>query len=151
MKPLLILLLAAVTFSQQSHSQSPASPEEAVRRADQAWLKAITSKSVQDAVDLYDAEAITMGPAMPPAHGPAEIRAMWQKLFAQPNFRVTWKTERIVITDAGKIAAATGTWSGAGETDAGPFLAVWRKQPDGKWKVLIDSAWFSSPPKNQAR
>ncbi len=127
--------------------QTPATPEPnieaAIRLADEAWMKGIASKSVEQTVAMYDAEVLTAGSAMPPARGLAAIRAMWTRLFAQPDFLLTWKTDKVVITESGTIASSSGTWRGAKPNATGPFLAVWRKQRDGKWKILIDSAWYS--------
>ncbi len=70
---------------------------------------------------------------------------MWAKLFAEPGFLLTWKTDRIVVLQSGDIAYSTATWRGAKPNSGGPGLVVWRRQSDGNWKVLIDSAWFSEP------
>jgi ketosteroid isomerase-like protein len=140
-----LFLLAAIGWSQPP-PKSAVDEESAVRQADEAWMRAIVSKSVDQAVELYDPEVLTAGSAMPPARGLAEVRAMWTKLFAQPGFVLTWKTENVLIADSGSIASSTGTWRGDKPDATGPFLAVWRKQRDGKWKVLIDSAWYSRTP-----
>ena len=107
----------------------------------------MASKSVAQTVALYDAEAVTGGSAMMPAHGLAAVRAMWVKAFAEPDFFLTWKADKVVVTESGTIAYSSGNWRMAGPNATGPYLAVWRRQADGQWKVLIDAAWFSSTPK----
>ena len=118
--------------------------EAAVRKADDAWAKSIAGRSVERTVAMYDTDAFMAGDAMPPARGIAEIHSMWTKFFADPNFTVTWKSESVVVSRSGKIAWSKGTWHTTGPTQAGSFVAVWRKQRNGEWKVLIDSAWFAS-------
>ena len=49
-------------------AQTPTS-EAAVLEADEAWAKAIASKSVEQTVELYDADALTAGSAMTPRCG----------------------------------------------------------------------------------
>ena len=120
--------------------------EAAIRQADEAWAKASVSKSVEELVTFYDPEAFTAG-SMPPARGLAAVRAMWVKVLAQKGFSLTWKAEKIVTTESETIACSTGTWRNDGMNAAGPYIAVWRKQPDGQWKVLIDACWYSRPPK----
>ena len=119
------------------------SPEAAIRQADEAWAKAIASKSVEEAIAFYDPEAITAGSAMPPAQGLAGIRGMWAEFFVQPDYSLTWKANKVVITETGGLAYSTGTWRTAKPDELGPYIAIWRKQPDGQWKVLVDAAWFS--------
>jgi ketosteroid isomerase-like protein len=94
---------------------------------------------------MYDPEALTAGSAMPPARGVAAVRAMWTQLFAQPEFVLTWEIEKVVVTESGAMAYSSGTWH-MGPNANGPYLAVWQKQPDGKWKILVDSAWYSRRP-----
>lgn len=122
------------------------SPETAIRQADESWAKASLSKSVEELVTFYDPEAFTAG-EMPPARGLAAIREMWVRVLAQKGFSLTWKAERIVINESETIACSSGTWRNIGMNANGPYLAVWRKQPDGQWKVLIDACWYSNPEK----
>jgi ketosteroid isomerase-like protein len=148
MKTVMILLcFAAVAIvSAQAPPRSESTPEEAIQAVNELWLKAIDNKYVEQTVSVYDAEAVTAGSAMPPAQGIAGIRAMWTNLFAQPGFNLSWKTDKIVVTKSGTIAFMTAIWRGEPNL-TGPCMAVWRKQPDGRWKVLIDSAWFAPAPK----
>jgi ketosteroid isomerase-like protein len=140
----MIASIFAVAFS-QAPKQSAPDPESAIRNADEAWAKAIALKSVKDAVSFYDADAVTAGSAMPAARGLAGIEAMWTKLFSQPDFSLNWKADKIAVTETGSIAYSTGVWFW-GTDIKGPYLAVWRKQPDGKWKALIDAAWYFASP-----
>ena len=140
MKTLVAVILLAALFSGRSLFYSASSTEEgAVRKAEQTWCEAIASKSLDQVVASYAPDAVTAGSAMFPARGLAEFRATWAKLFADPSFVFTWKTERVVITKSGSIAYSSGTW--AEGPDHGPYLAVWQKQENGQWKVLIDAAW----------
>jgi len=105
--------------------------------------KAIAAKSLDETMAMYDAEAFTEGSAMPPARGLAAIRTMWAEFLDQPNFSLAWNLERVVVTESATIATTTGNWRAISPNGSGAYLAVWRKQPDGKWKILIDSAWYS--------
>ncbi len=134
----IVLASLAVTAPQPSPSASPA--EAAVREADAAWARAVAAKSLDQTVACYDPEAVTAGSAMFPAQGLAAFRTQWQQQFAQPTFALTWTVQRVVVLESGTIAYSSGTWK-MGTNLQGPYLAVWRKQPDGKWKVLVDAAW----------
>jgi ketosteroid isomerase-like protein len=91
---------------------------------------------------FYDPDATTAGPAMDPARGVAEIREMWKSLFeTQGERRLSWSVEKIVIAPSGDLATLAAAWKESGSEAGGPALAVWKKQPDGTWKVLIDAAW----------
>ena len=138
-------VLAAVGGGlEQLPPASATSAEVAVRQSDEAWAKAIPTKSLDQTVAMYDPEAVTAGSAMFPARGVEAFRTNWASLFAQAGFALTWTAEKVVVTDSGTIAYSSGTWRGT--AGSGPYLAVWRRQPDGQWKVLVDAAWFARPP-----
>jgi len=136
-----VIFLAAIAYALYQGGPPSSAPDAAVRNADEAWAKAVASTSVAQTLAFYDPAAVTAGSAMFPARGLADFRANWAKLFARPNFALTWKAERVVITESGSIAYSSGTWSD-GPNRNGPYLAVWRKQANGQWKVIIDAAWL---------
>jgi ketosteroid isomerase-like protein len=139
---LIICAFAALAFGQQQPAiRSSQTDEVAIRAADEAWTKAIAKKSIEETVSFYDSEAMTAGSAMPPAKGISAIRNMWKQLLSDPGFALTWKVDKVVVTESRTIGYSTGTWHIG--TDSGPYFAVWRKQPDGKWRLLMDAAWYS--------
>ena len=139
MKPPLLLIAIFLSAVQLPHGVQGA--ENEVRRADHAWATAIAAKSLDETTSFYAPDAMTAGSAMFSAEGIVEFRREWSKLFSRPNFSLAWKTEHVMVTKTGTIAYTSGTWSSDGDT--GPYLAVWQKQNDGKWKVVIDAAWQS--------
>jgi ketosteroid isomerase-like protein len=140
MRSLVSVALLTAIFCAPNLDNSPSSTSQtAIREAEKAWGTAIASKSLDRTVKAYAQDAVTAGSAMFRARGIADFRAEWAKQFSQPDFSLTWKTENVVVTNSGVIAYSSGTWSQGG--DHGPYLAVWQKQPNGEWKVLIDEAW----------
>jgi ketosteroid isomerase-like protein len=135
-------VVALIMFSLSAQQGTATEPEAAIRQADAAWMRAIAAKSIQDTMASYDPDAVTAGSAMFRAQGLQAFRESWTKMFAVAGFALSWETKRIVIIESGTIAYSSGTWKDGNE--GGPFLVVWRKQPDGKWKVLIDAAWMAS-------
>lgn len=148
---LIILCLATLTCaSPQSTHIREATAEAALRAADQALAKAIASKSLEQTLSFYDADAITAGSAMPFANGPAELRKMWIQMFAHLVFSSPpWELQNVAVTNSGTIGYSSGVWITAkdsvwsrGKDTPHPYLTVWRKQANGQWKVLIDSVWY---------
>ena len=114
-------------------------PEAELRKLDFAWSKAVASKSLDQTMAFYAPDAVTAGSAMFPAYGAADFQKQWSSLFLQPDYALSWKMERVIVTKSGTIAYTSGSWrSGDGN---GPYIAVWQKQNDGQWKVIIDAAW----------
>ena len=134
-----VALAVAILCAPHLRNSSSSTSQNAIRAAEKEWGAAIASKSLDRTVRVYAQDAVTAGSAMFRARGIADFRTEWAKQFAQPDFYLTWKTEDVVVTDSGLIGYSSGTWSQGG--DHGPYLAVWQKQQNGEWKVLIDAAW----------
>jgi ketosteroid isomerase-like protein len=66
--------------------------------------------------------------------------------------KLNWGPIWVAVSSAGDLALSTGPWEikNQGESmikvSTGLFFSVWRKQPDGSWKVAVD-AGISSPVK----
>ena len=56
--------------------------------------------------------------------------------------RLQWVPAAAVVDCAATLAASTGRWeysnAAGGEPVAGHYLTVWRREPDGEWRALLD-------------
>ena len=70
------------------------------------------------------------------------IRSHWTSFFADSAARLSWTMERAEVVTGTALGFTIGTYRGhAGSTDvAGPYFAVWQRQTDDRWLVLIDTA-----------
>ena len=137
-----IAILISVFIGRCLFAAEPVPAEAAVRKADESWARAIGERSMDKTIAMYDHDAVTAGSAMFPARGIADFQKYWKELFAKPDFELTWKADKVVIAPSGSIAYTSGTWS-MGKNGTGTYLAVWRKQTDGSWRVLVDAAWYA--------
>jgi len=64
--------------------------------------------------------------------------------------KLSWGPTWVAVSSAGDLALSTGPWEfrvpedAAKEPSTGHFFSVWRRQPDGAWRVAVD-AGISSP------
>jgi ketosteroid isomerase-like protein len=84
--------------------------------------------------------------------GKAAIRAMVTSSFALPGFRITWTPERAVVATSGDLGYTTGTnevsvpdSTGQVTRMTGRYLAVWRRDADGRWRNVEDYASPAPP------
>jgi len=123
----------------------------ALRAADQAW-----SQSTSD-LDLFMSyfadDAVAALPDAEPAQGKQAIRILYSGIFRTPGFALKWTSTRVDVAESGAFGYTLGTFEltlqdSGGKTHArtGKYQTVWRKQPDGQWKVVADLAAFDSPP-----
>ena len=71
----------------------------------------------------------------------ANAQDMWKARPAQPGSRLTWYPVLADIAQSGELGYTTGPWNllqNDRPQAAGEYVTVWRKQPDGQWKFVVD-------------
>lgn len=101
----------------------------------------------------YVEDAVLVPPGGRMIAGRDSIRAFWTP--RNPDFRTlahSLTTDRLEV--AGELAVEVGTWRQEGQLrdaepreSAGRYLVVWRRQPDGVWKMQFDS-WTAPFPED---
>jgi uncharacterized protein (TIGR02246 family) len=126
--------------------------ENAVRQADMDWSKAAASKDVDKVVSYYTEDGAVYAPNSPLAAGQPAIKVAWTGMVNLPGFMVNWVPSRVEVARSGDLAWSTGTYTmttsvpGTSVTDHGKYVAVWKKQSDGNWKVQADIFNSDMPP-----
>lgn len=139
-----VLLVAA--GCQKAPVDTRAQDERAIREADAAALKAAQAKDVDHAIANYADDASWLPPNAPMVSGKEAIRAAWSKLIGSGGFDISWQIDKLEVPRAGDIAYVIYTYQmtlpgadGRLTTDHGKDMAVWKKQPDGAWKIVADT------------
>jgi ketosteroid isomerase-like protein len=118
--------------------------EKAVRDADEQWSKVAAAKDLDKTVSFYAEGAVVLPPNQAAVTTKDGIRNLW-KGFLDSLTDISWKTTRVEMAKFGDMGYLTGTYEMTlkdGTKDKGKYCEVWKKQPDGKWKVSADM--FSS-------
>jgi uncharacterized protein (TIGR02246 family) len=129
----------------QSSSQKPvdlAAEETAIRATDAQWQAA---KDGDKALSFWTDDATLVMPGTPPVAGKAAIKSYVAGAKSSPGFSITWVTDKIVVSPSGDMAYNTGTNKVTFKTPDGKLVTtnnnvvvIWKKQPDGSWKSVID-------------
>ena len=126
--------------------------EQALRDLDAQWSAAAGAKDLEKTISFYSEDAIVLPTNAPAAATKDAIRNTWKDLLASPGLAISWKTTKVEVAKSGDIAYTTGTYeltmndaSGKPVPDHGKYVEVWKKQADGKWKVVAD-IWNSDLP-----
>jgi ketosteroid isomerase-like protein len=84
-------------------------------------------------------------PGMPVVSGKPSLRGYVEGALAIPGFRITWTTSEAILSPDGQMAYLLSTNTvtlpnATGELVATPGRAVtvWRKEPDGEWRCVVD-------------
>ena len=117
---------------------------EAIHRLDAAFTKAVSAKDSQGLVSaFYALDAVLMPPNQPAIVGREGIRAALQGMM---DAGVTsLKLETIATGSSGDLAWERARYTlsmtppgGAPVQDVGKSLVVYRRQPSGQWRALVD-------------
>lgn len=145
-----LFISAGPLLGQTSHK---ANAEDAVRAADAAWLKAYEAKDVDKSVTFLDENASMLAPNTPIATGKTAVAKLIARDLAQLDSKIRWHPDKAGVAQSGELGYTSGFYdwsfkdkSGKVISDTGKYLTVWKKQPDGKWKVLFDTYNSDNPP-----
>ena len=129
------LVMTGVRMNRQSPADAAGLLEEAINRGD-----------LDAAMDFYEDGAVMVVDQERLATGRAEIGAVYRWLFA--NHKGAARQGETYIVETGDIALLTSKWNASGVTSGGDFVGrescasvVMRKNPDGGWRIVVDSSW----------
>jgi ketosteroid isomerase-like protein len=107
--------------------------------AERAFSRTSGEKGIREAFLTWLApDAVVFRP------GPVEGRPVYEKMDPAGPAMLSWEPEVAEVSAAGDLGYTSGPYMirparGAEPTAFGHYVSVWKKQPDGSWKVLLDS------------
>jgi uncharacterized protein (TIGR02246 family) len=131
-----------------------AADEQAIRDSEAAWTKEYNAKDAEKVFAHYADDASSMIPDTPLMTGKAAIRAGQGPEFADPNFALDFHPTQVEVSKSGDLAYTQGVTVYTSTdpktkkvvVEKGNYVEVYRKQPDGTWKVIEDIATEEAPP-----
>jgi uncharacterized protein (TIGR02246 family) len=137
------VMLFALGCNQQP-ADTRAANEKAIRELDEQWSKTAGTHDVEATIAYYADDAALLPPNEPIATGRDSIRKVWGSLLG-PTTNLSWRVTKIEVAGSGDLAYLHGTYElsmkdaqGNPINDKGKMVEVWKKQADGKWKVVAD-------------
>jgi ketosteroid isomerase-like protein len=135
--PIAALAAVAVLTGRTSAGAAGAGPEALVE-AEQAFARAADTGTVRDAfLEFLAPTAVVF------QNGPVNARKLYQS--SKPGHsRLAWQPALAAMSGAGDLGWTTGPWqwrsdgSRTAPEATGEYTTVWRRQPDGTLKVVLD-------------
>jgi len=133
-----------------SFETKPAPPEGA---AGEVWRNEVAfAKTMADrdhaAFATYvaeDAVFLTGGGVL---RGREQVAQGWKRLYEGPNAPFSWQPHTVLVLDSGGLAFSRGPVRNPDGKIRGTFASVWRKDPDGRWRVVLDRGCSASQKPN---
>lgn len=130
-----VLLL---TVPPQLVGQAPVDLQQQVRDAERAFAKTMADRDHAAFTSFLADEAIFLGP-QDVLRGRAAVAAGWKRFFDAKQAPFAWEPERVEVIDSGALAISTGPVTDPSGKRVGTFTTTWRREADGKWRVVLDS------------
>ena len=147
MKRVLVVATLFIIVGAHRAAGFDAVAEEAkLLRRDAEWADLATAgKDVDKIVSYWSDDAVLMLPGQPVITGKAAIREYVAGCLSTPGFKIHWVSKNVVFSPDGKMAYMPGTDE---MTVPGPNgspmtlhlrgVAIWRLDPDGQWRCVVD-------------
>jgi ketosteroid isomerase-like protein len=132
-------------WSSRHHADTAKIADE-LKAKEAQWMKDYQSKNVEELARQYANDGAIAGPGDPLATSDAGRRKALGGLVSDPNFALTFASDRILVAKSGDLASSRGHYSltmtdkatHKPVTSTGNYLTVFKKQDDGTWKAVED-------------
>lgn len=146
-----VACLAAACSNQPAAPAAPpdtrAADEAAIRAADASFAQWALAKDLDKCVSLYADDAVAFAPDMPAVIGKDNIRKFLSGLTSAPSLQLNIHIASVDVARSGDIAIDRGTVDstmtdkkGKTTTQTVEYVLVWKKQPDGSWRIIADTS-----------
>ncbi|HET9481045.1 MAG TPA: DUF4440 domain-containing protein [Candidatus Polarisedimenticolia bacterium] len=132
--PALVALAATITVTIAAGEDQAAR----VRAAEISFAKTMADRNHGAFVSHIADEAVFFGGATV-LRGRAAFGEGWKRFFEGAEAPFSWEPEKVEVLDSGTLALSTGPVRDPKGTRVGTFNSIWRKEPDGSWKIVFDN------------
>jgi len=125
---------------------------DAITKAEADLLAAIAAKDMAATTALYADDAVMAIPFEAPARGKDAITASYDEFYKDPAGKFEATQESAVVsgdmgyTQGSYTVSYTDSETNKAESGQGYYVVVYRKQPDGSWKIVQDISTPTPPP-----
>ena len=118
-------------------------PADELRAAEIAFAASVADGDRERFASFLDDDAVFVGGSV--LRGKEAVLAGWAVFFVEGGPKLTWEPQIVELRPDG-LGLSRGPYTltatapdGTETTSSGEFMSIWRRQPDGGWKILFDS------------
>jgi ketosteroid isomerase-like protein len=150
---LAVLLALSLAGCNQADTGGTAGDVAALRAANARLETAVTQGKLDQIMSFYADDAVLMPTAEPTITGKAAIAAEWKHVLAIPDYQNRTRLLRVEVAASRDMAYTMGSYNsrmmgenGKPVEEPGKWLTVWKKMPDGEWRIVMDTYNTDIPP-----
>ena len=135
------LALAPALWPAEAMAAEPVDPlQTEVSAAETAFAQSMADRDFARFGSFVADDAVFLGGGKP-QRGKAAVLAAWQRFFQGPQAPFSWRPELVAVLPSGGLAQSTGPVFAPGGKLIGHFYSTWRREPDGRWRVVLDNGY----------
>jgi ketosteroid isomerase-like protein len=115
-----------------------------VRAAETAFAATMAARDLEAFAGFISGEALFFGRTL--LRGRAAVVEGWAPFFQGDEPPFSWEPETVEATSSGDLALSSGPVSGPDGKPLATFQSIWRKEADGRWRVVFDKGSPLCPP-----
>ena len=139
-----LALVLAVACTESGGGEGSESARAEIERLGQQWEEAANTGQVDRLMEVYAPDAVILPPGGPPIEGSETIRELFRQEFERFDTKIAFTTQEIDVDDDMAYRRGRYVWrgtprgSGQSLETTNKFLEVWKRQPDGSWRIAVD-------------
>jgi ketosteroid isomerase-like protein len=137
MSKMLALVCAAGLAAAPGRAGTLAEAQEAVRRTEIAFARTMADRDHAGFVSFLAEDTIFMGPTKT-SRGRQQVADEWKPFYQGAQAPFSWEPEQVEVIDSGTLAFSAGPVKDPQGRRVGTFNSVWRLEPDGRWRIVLD-------------
>ena len=108
-----------------------------VRSAEIAFAKTMAARDHASFGEYVADEALFFG-SKGVLRGKTAVVEGWKRFFEGSEAPFSWEPEQVEVLDSGTLALSSGPVRDPEGKRIGTFNSVWRREADGRWRVVFD-------------
>lgn len=121
----------------QALAQFDGPEAETVRQREVAFAQTMADRDFEAFLTFLSPDAIFFA-GNRPLRGIDQIGDAWRRFFDGDEAPFSWQPDQVQVINGGGLAFSSGPVLGASGEPTGRFNSIWRKDPDGVWRIVFD-------------
>jgi ketosteroid isomerase-like protein len=136
-----ILLVAGMSIALDLSSllaqSAPATLTKHVFAAESSFAASMARRDLKAFAALVSPEAVFFSDTAA-LRGKEAVVEAWQNFFVERKAPFSWRPETVEVLSSGTLALTSGPVYEPGGKLIGTFTSIWRREADGRWRVIFD-------------
>lgn len=135
-----VILVGAVAITAAGSTEAPEDSTALaaqVGESERAFAKTMADRD-HEAFGTFIAEDAVFFVGQQVLRGHGKVMEGWKPLYEGDLAPFSWEPEQVEVLDSGGLALSSGPVRDPQGNQVGTFTSIWRREADGKWRVIFD-------------